>query len=357
MEFSPQQKQSMDLIRAWYKSKEQIFVLAGYAGTGKSTMAKYIADKIGGSEVVFCSYTGKAAKVLRDKGCPNSGTIHSFLYSYLNTDRDRKPVFGWNPVPVFMNAKLIVVDEYSMLGDEILHDLLRTGKKILFLGDPFQLPPVKGRQTKMKPNFFLEEVHRQALDSPILKAATDVRLGNRLQYCDFGGFKFIPANDVDEEIYINASQIICGKNDTRHQINDFLRGKKGFDSDLKFVVGDKLICLQNSKKNGLLNGMIGECTSVDFDGGCFYLDFVADGVEYKELKVFKGDVSRTREVYDYRSGMERFDFGYAITCHKSQGSEFDNVLIYSEPFGTEIERRRWTYTAITRGVNQVTMVG
>lgn len=357
MEFSPQQEQSMELIRSWYKSGKQTFILAGYAGTGKSTMAKYIADKIGGNDVVFCSYTGKAAKVLRDKGCPNSGTIHSFIYSYLNEDRDRNPVFGFNPVPVFMNAKLIVVDEYSMLGDDILDDLLRTGKKILFLGDPFQLPPVKKIQRNMKPDFFLEEVHRQALDSPILSAATDVRLGRKLSHCDMGGFKFVPVNDVDEEIYIKASQIICGKNQTRHQINDFIRAKNGFDKELKFKKGDKIICLKNNKKNGLLNGMIGECISAQETENAFYINFLCDGVRFNDLKVFKSDVMRTNEVYDYRSEMDRFDFGYAITCHKSQGSEFDDVLIYNEPFGTEIEKRRWLYTAIIRGVNKVTLVG
>lgn len=356
MEFSQQQKTAFDLITAWFKTRKQTFVLAGYAGTGKTTLAKFIASQLG-VRVVFCAYTGKAAKVLRDKGCPNAGTIHSFLYSYLYQDENGKPVFGFEPSDLLGASSLIIVDEYSMLSQTIYEDLLATGLKVLFLGDPFQLPPVSKDKVKIEPDFFLEEIHRQALDSPILRAATDVRKGLGLDFCKENGFSYLKKSEVSLDQYLKASQVIVGKNVTRNIFNENLRAKIGFEKPNTFEVGEKIICLKNNKKNGLLNGMIGTLKRIRNDDYCFNIDFECDGTFFHDISVWKGDVERRPDSeYNFKSGLDRFDYGYAITCHKSQGSEFDDVVIYNEPFGTEMEQRRWIYTAITRGKNNVTLV-
>lgn len=356
MDLSPQQQEAFDLIINWYKSKKQTFVLAGYAGTGKTTLAKYIAQKLS-VRAVFCAYTGKAAKVLRDKGCPNAGTIHSFLYSYLYEDEEGKPVFGFSPSDLIGSASIVIVDEYSMLSETIYNDLIATGNKVLFLGDPFQLPPVSKDKVKIEPDYFLEEIHRQALDSPILKAATDVRIGLDIDYQSNEGFSFLKNSEAEIETYINSDQVIVGRNVTRKTFNDKFRSELGFNKPDVFMVGEKIICLRNNKSNGLLNGMVGICKAIEDNGDIFRINFECDGSFFENIAVWKGDILGWPDAkYNYKSGLNRFDYGYAITCHKSQGSEFDNVVIYNEPLGDSIEQRRWLYTAITRGRKKVTLV-
>lgn len=356
MELATQQKQAFDEIMQWFKGSKQVYTLAGYAGTGKTTLAKYIAAQIN-KRVVFCAYTGKAAKVLREKGCPNAGTIHSFLYSYLYRDENDNPIFGYDPNSILDAAGLIIVDEYSMLSQTIYDDLMQTGCKVLFLGDPFQLPPIAKDKIDVKPNFFLDEVHRQALESPVLKAATDVRMGNALRHTNSGDFIYQPKSLISLDTYLNASQVIVGKNDTRRAFNDNFRKKLGFDKEKTFQHGEKIICLKNNKQNGLLNGMIGVCKNPSENEQFFYFNFECDGAVFPDLKVWKGDIlGWDQKTYNYRSGLDRFDYGYAITCHKSQGSEFEDVVIYNEPFGDDIERRRWQYTALTRAKTRAILV-
>lgn len=358
MELATQQTEAFNQIMEWFKSRDQVFALAGYAGTGKTTLAKHIAASLGSTRVVFCAYTGKAAKVLREKGCPNAGTIHSFLYSYLYRDEAGKPVFGYDPKSILDAAGLIVVDEYSMLSQKIYDDLLATGCKVLFLGDPFQLPPIGKDKIHIKPNYFLDEVHRQALESEVLRAANDVRLGKTLKHSEFGDFIYQPKSLISIETYLTASQVIVGYNETRRAFNQNFRRKLGFEQDDVFQKGEKLICLNNNKRNGLLNGMIGECTAFQENHDYFVVNFECDGVKFQDLKVWKGDIlGWDTAKYDFRSGLDRFDYGYAITCHKSQGSEFEDVVIYNEPIGkTHEEKQRWIYTAITRAKTRATLV-
>lgn len=341
----------------WYKSRKQVYTLAGYAGTGKTTLAKYIAESLN-KRVIFCAYTGKAAKVLRDKGCPNAGTIHSFLYSYLYEDENGKPIFGFDPSSMLDAANLVIVDEYSMLSETIYRDLLQTGNKVLFLGDPFQLPPIGKDKITINPDFFLTDVHRQALESPVLKAANDVRIGNNLSHSNSGDFIYQPKSLVSLETYLAASQVIVGTNNTRKTFNQNFRKKLGFEDENVFQRGEKIICLRNNKKNGLLNGMIGDCTSFQENDSYFIVNFNCDGVKFQDLKVWKGDILGWPESsYNYKSGLDRFDYGYAITCHKSQGSEFEDVVIYNEAFGkNDEEKRRWLYTALTRAKTRATLV-
>lgn len=392
------QQSAFDQIMAWHKTGERVFTLAGYAGTGKTTLARMIADAIDPVGTVFCAFTGKAANVLRDKGCTNTGTLHSYLYSIRDHNRKeirdledaiaearkamkydlmerltvtleakraafRKPKFELNTESDLANAKLVIVDEYSMLNQKLIGDLQKIASKILYLGDPFQLPPVEGECT-IQPSAFLTEIHRQALESPIIRAANDVREGRVLEFCDLPGFRYQPKSKIATEEYRMAEQIIVGKNITRNTWNRRFRELRGIEikddrRESKLPqAGEKMICLKNNPINDLFNGMIdyANTDARNLTGEKYTLDFG----DKTALPVWAGDIMGDGHKYDgYREEhkiLDRFDFAYAITCHKAQGSEFDSVLVYSEPFGNGTDRRRWLYTALTRAQNKCTLV-
>src|SRR4051794_16501624 len=143
MAWSPQQDKALQDVSAWLKrGKPQVFRLFGYAGTGKTTLARHLAEHIDG-DVVFAAYTGKAALVMRSRGCTDARTIHSLIYRPKDIETE-EPTFVINDESDAMGAALIVIDECSMVDEELGRDLLSFGKQVLVLGDPAQLPPVKG---------------------------------------------------------------------------------------------------------------------------------------------------------------------------------------------------------------------
>lgn len=351
MKLSTQQTQAFDQIMRFKQSDDKRFVLAGYAGTGKSTISKIIAEEFGSTH--FCAYTGKAANVLREKG-NDATTIHGALYQLVGDDEDDQPTFALNMDSDLKRVDLTIVDEYSMLSEELINDIERLSNKVLYLGDPFQLPPVSGEHS-LEPDFFLEEVHRQALDSNILRYANDVREGKALEFCEHEDFMYAQKRDVDPHEYEDADQIIVGYNKTRISWNQRFREKRGFGEFELPQKGDKLICTKNNHERGLFNGMIGEAKSnarqVSFEE--IKLDFGS----HRGIAAWDGNFRGRVQPVGKMKMLDRFDYAYAITCHKSQGSEFDNVLIYDQPIGRDaIEKRRWLYTALTRAKKKVMLV-
>ncbi len=384
---SEKQKDAVQQIERWFKGKEQKFVVAGYAGTGKTTIAKYIAANK--KDVIFCAYTGKAANVLREKGCSPAGTIHGYLYSVTEGQKRKiaqlreqlqnaiekgnsklvaeltliiaektQPKFDLNYESELKDADLVIVDEYSMLDAKIIGDLQKICKKILYLGDPFQLPPVSGECT-IKPDLFLTEIHRQALESQIIRASIDVREGRRLNFCSSDEFTFARKQDVDPKVFMEADQLIVGRNNTRYTWNKRFRQIKGFSGEEFPQKGEKVICLKNNHLAGLFNGMIETVTKNSVAGNGYFELFLNENPA-SFYQVWNGDIQLTSEKYDYQNkfhrALERFDYAYAITCHKSQGSEFNNVVVYNEPIGKGEEYKRWQYTAITRAKEKLTLV-
>lgn len=364
MSWSPQQEAAIRDVKAWLKAKNgpQVFRLFGYAGTGKTTLAKDLADGVKGS-VIYGAFTGKAALVLRRKGCAGASTIHSMIYR-VDEDANRwEPRFVLNPDSPVGRAQLVVIDEVSMVGEDLARDLLSFGTKVLVLGDPAQLPPVKGAGyfIDAEPNVMLTEVHRQARENPIVRMSMDIREGRPLSLGTYGASKVIRRPDVDRDEILAADQILVGLNKTRRSFNDRVRELKGRDRSGP-TEGDKLICLRNDKEKKLLNGQICELDTMmraDADG---YAMLVTsdDHVEDAATEVFvRREFFEGREddlPFEAKRGTQEFTYGYAITVHKSQGSQWDHVVVFDESRTFRQDRDKHLYTAVTRAAERVTVV-
>ena len=253
-EWSREQADAIDQVGRWLKQGEpQVFRLFGYAGVGKTTLARHIAEGARG-ETAFAAFTGKAALVMRSKGCAGATTIHALIYR-ASEGAEGAPTFTLNADGPASKAGLIVIDECSMVDAELARDLLSFGKPILVLGDPFQLPPVKGAGffTDGAPDVMLTQIHRQAQDNPIIRLSEAVRSGGELRVGDYGETRVIPRSAIDPAQVLGADQVLVGVNRTRRAYNQRMRDLKGFREPLP-VAGDRLVCLRNDRTKGLING-------------------------------------------------------------------------------------------------------
>ena len=359
--WSPQQDRALVEIATWLKTgRPQIFRLFGYAGTGKTTLARHIAEGIDG-DVVFAAYTGKAALVLRSKGCDDARTIHSLIYRPQDIDSE-VPSFVINEQSPANAASLIIVDECSMVDEDLGRDLLSFGRPVLVLGDPAQLPPVKGGGffTEAQPDFMLTEVHRQAADNPIIRMSMIVREGGRLDRGAYGESSVIARDAIDSATVTRADQVLVGLNRTRKLYNKRLRDLFGFSGSLP-EAGDKLVCLKNDRKKGLLNGGIWTVKLMaPARSGKLRMSLVPeDDAARKPLRVrvLPAFFESEEEIpYTLRRDSDEFDFGYALTVHKAQGSQWNDMVLFDESWAFREHRSRWLYTGITRAAERITIV-
>lgn len=366
MEFSKEQETAFKLVQSWYqKGNKQIFRLFGYAGTGKTTLAKYFAQDI--EYVFFAAFTGKAAQVLREKGAKDAKTIHSLIYYQSGEDEDgsdltqkSSPRFILNKNSKVASSNLIVVDECSMVNEQLGLDLMSFQKPILVLGDPAQLPPPSscGFFTKEDPDFLLKTIFRQEADNPILSFATDVREGKNWDYGHYGDLKIIPKRELTKDIVLNADQILVGRNKTRDSWNRRLRELKGFKTQLP-EIDDKLVCLANDHKKGLLNGSLWRVINTSFSGNekklSLYIASEDNEKEKRKIKILKKAFQEPANFISKheKTGCNDFDFGYALTVHKAQGSQWDNVVLLDESPCFSEHARSWLYTGITRAAKRL----
>ncbi|MEO1067316.1 MAG: AAA family ATPase [Pseudomonadota bacterium] len=368
MKWSSEQDGALRDVARWLSNRDaQVFRLFGYAGTGKTTLARHLAEGVDGT-VVFGAFTGKAAHVLRQKGCEGAATLHSLIYRPAGKSKDEEddgeqPLFAIRRDAPASEADLIIIDECSMVDEELGRDLLSFGVPVLVLGDPAQLPPVKGGGffTDHEPDVMLTEVHRQAADNPIIRMSMDIREGRDLDYGRFDESRVISRRDIDSTMILDTDQVLVGMNRTRRLYNNRIRELLGF-RDWRPAAGEKLVCLRNDKSKGLLNGSTWTVSGLRSQRkSMLRLDVESDDdVLAKKVLVtvapefFQGTYEDLP--YPKRRRSDEFDYGYALTVHKSQGSQWDNVVLFDESGAFREHRQRWLYTGITRAAETITVV-
>ena len=373
MQFSTEQDAALVAVSNWLKQGyPQVFRLFGYAGTGKTTLARYLAEGVDG-DVLFAAFTGKAAMVLRSRGAKKASTIHSLIYrprgEELVEDEDTgksamTPLFTLNRQSPVAEAALIVIDECSMVDEDLGRDLLSFGTPVLVLGDPGQLPPVSGGGffTDHEPDVLLETIHRQARDNPIIDLAQMAREGRPILYGDYGGSSVIHRRDVDQASVLAADQVLVGTNKTRRRYNQRLRDLKDFQGPLP-AAGDKLVALRNDPAKGLLNGSLWQVVSAPNSAKAFMNLLISsedDGMERMsaKIRVLKAAFENPEEEvpWQVRRRYDDFDYGYALTVHKAQGSQWSDVYLFDESWAFREHSQRWLYTAITRAAEKIIIV-
>ena len=380
-----------------FKKKEKYAVISGFAGSGKSTLIKFIIEALSSynidpdEDVCFATFTGKASEVLRKKGNKNSTTLHKLLYETIpradGTFIHRKKAN--------LQYKIVVADECSMIPKEMVDQLFSYHNLfVIYLGDPFQIPPINSETNNHlldNPDIFLDEIMRQAKESEIIKISMDIREGRLLNYTKGKEVQILNKNKLTTSMLSWADQILVATNATRNSINNTVRacaGKCASPQD-----GDKIICCRNywdicdNDNNPLINGTIGYLNK-SYSSQTVIPAYISSSRKQRSIPIISGDFLISDDIYynglnldynlmtinkkslnpkeEYKMHRNKkldglvpleFEYGYAITTHKAQGSQWDKVLVIEEqfPFDRE-EHARWLYTACTRASEKLVLV-
>jgi exodeoxyribonuclease-5 len=364
-----EQESAVTRIIKWSSDplSSQEFKLGGYAGTGKTTVIKVIKSRLEElrRHVTICAFTGKAVNVLQRKGLLSAQTMHSLMYD-VHQDTETGEIRFSKKYRLADKVDLIIVDESSMLSTDLYRDIKSYGTKCLFVGDPGQLEPVGDNPDLMRqPDLTLSKIHRQAEKSPIITLASDIRLGQDIRR------KIIDSSDltvrmktglaIPDLIQMKVDQVICARNKTRIDVNKRYRRALSQPGNL-LTTDSKIIVLRNNQQMGVFNGMLLFVDKILQDNFDHWSISAHDEVNRKfhKLNVWKRpfleELPKEFTIPRHQKiPLVYCDWGYCITCHKSQGSEWDHVLVWDEWMPPTIwDMRRWRYTAITRAAKKLT---
>lgn len=402
IELSPEQTVIIEKIidwrnwsKPWEETGKQVLTVGGYAGTGKTTLIAQLRKIIGsGTRVAFVTFTGKASTTLKSKlekqesifSDDYVGTIHGLIYIPLfkiNPDTGARVVCGWTRVDS-VDYDLIIIDEASMVSYEIFTDLISYKIPILAVGDHGQLPPVSNDRFNLmgNPQLKLETIHRQAEGSDIIRLS---KIARERGYIPSGVysknvFKLHWDQPKCKELFkgINHDEnviVLCGMNKTRVGINNTIRKKMQFSRHEPYPT-ERLVCLKNNRDTKIMNGQLGTLLwltyagkdiydlTIQMDGfpelysgytvkDCFNKESYDDIFEITSKKKNK-DFMKKRKV----DCIDAFDFGYAISVHRSQGSEWDKVVVFEERsnYWDNDFYKKWLYTAVTRAKEKLFII-
>ena len=381
------QEEGLKVALERYNNGEKYTVISGYAGTGKSTLVKHIiaALEVDEYDVVYTAFTGKATQVLQSKGNKNVSTLHKLLWEW----RPNRDGTFYRKHKTIVES-IVVVDEVSMASKFLIDELFsRPNIYIICLGDPGQLPPINKNDDNHlldHPHVFLDEIMRQAAESEIIRITMDIREGRPLSVRNGKEVLVLKPNELNTGMLMWADQVLCATNQKRRELNMTMR--ELLERPEHPVDGDKVICLRNywntvsNFDSPLVNGTIGTlfgCYDTYIQYPSFY-DSLKVNVIGAELHAETGETYKTdidkkllmteqspyTQDLKYRISRSKqygdtipleFAYGYAITTHKAQGSEWDRVLVIEEkfPFDKE-EHKRWLYTACTRASEKLVII-
>ena len=391
MVLTDKQEEGLNIILQRHKNNEKYTVVAGYAGTGKSTLVRFAIKSLGvaSDRVAYATYTGKAAEVLRKKGNAGACTLHRLLFDHLPLPSGG---FFRKPKPR-LNVDVVVVDEVSMVPKTMIDLLLKHKVYIIFLGDPFQLPQIDKKEENHlldKPHIFLDEIMRQAAESEIIQLTMKIRNGEPLEEFHGKEVQVLSRNNLNTGMLTWADQILVATNARRQAINNQVRDLLGYSGNPQ--EGERMICLRNywddtnSQGDVLVNGTTGTIKNVregvqhipswiatdKHDLPTIDATFIPDGGwDFDNVRMDKKMIETGEKCLDWRAAYQlgklrnkigdivpkEYAYAYAITCHKAQGSEWDNVLVLEESFPYDkTEHARWLYTACTRASEKLVLV-
>lgn len=391
MELTNKQQEGLKEAITRHKNNEKYITISGYAGTGKSTLVHFIIDAldVDRDKVAYATFTGKAVEVLRKKGNKNAMTLHKLLY-----DSFPRPGGGFFRKPKqYLEYKVVVVDECSMVPKSMIDMLLSHKIFVVFLGDPGQLPMIDKKESHdllLHPHVFLDEVMRQAAESEIIQLTMKIREGEDIPYMKGKDVIIIPKKDFVTGHLLWADAVICATNATRHGLNKQMRELLGFEGELQ--ENEKIICKRNywedlnEDGDALVNGTIGTVKNI-YDSFIMIPSYIKNdrhripiigcdiipeaGREFSGINIDKDFLLHEAPCVDwrisYRIGQLRnkigdilprqITYGYALTCHAAQGSEWDKVTVIEESFPFDVkEHQRWVYTAATRAAEKLVLV-
>lgn len=361
LDWTADQERALRDIRLWrgpaYSWLDKPYLtLGGYAGTGKTSVIAALADEW--PQTAVCALAGKAAHVLRQKGLKDANTIHNLIY-FTEIHKGRPRFYR---KPYLPDVGQIIVDEASMVDEKLMTDLLAFEVPVLFVGDHGQLEPIGANPNLMaQPDVRLETIHRQERGNPIIRLATAFREGRKTPRWNDPECRLqMPSRRDFWDLIHWTKQIICGFNKTRHTVNARLRDLRG-TGDRFVCEGDRLICLKNAPHWGLFNGQqvtvlelvavtehIAELAVLTDEGDTLCLQ----ALKAQFGKDLLADDERPRNTKEQmRAAL--MDYGYAITAHKAQGSEWDDVIVLEE-IARAWDPRRWRYTVATRARERLT---
>lgn len=378
---SDEQEKVVETVIEFIKnSSKKFFVVSGFAGTGKSAVIPFIRKQMIGNSAVV-AYTGKAVVVLKRRGITDATTIHSFLYNtkIIRDEKTKKIYYEFHKKSEsdFNGIKCVFVDESSMIDKNIFYELTSHNFKVVFFGDSFQLPPVKDDFNIMeKPDIQLTKIIRQNENNPIIRMSFMARMQQKIPFGTYGNSAKKPIFKFNTSDYDNYDQIICWTNRKRKEINDSVRSLKGYEVS-KIYPNEKMIIKQNYHFLHLYNGqmvynmrqaeeekidnfdgiynmtIVDEIAADDIIAACDYIPVnVSGAIGWDSEKIYNYNISKKTK----NKNLVHMDYGYAITCHASQGSSWGKIcIIEEEGIKKRPEYWRWIYTAITRAEQSVTI--
>jgi len=372
--------------------------IGGYAGTGKTFLLSEIRKdlhrlypRLG---VAFVAFTGKAASVMENKLINNGarfdddyvGTIHGMIY---------RPETEWDPKTQTQIIKrwvkrekdelwhqIIFIDEASMVSRKIWRDLMSYEKPLVAVGDHGQLPPVGDTFNLIaNPDYELTEIQRQSVDSPIIKLSQFIRDHGYIPFNKFFSkevFKLSwnldQCRDIWNKIQFDSNiMVLSAFNKTRNKLNRSIRQKLNFKHKIPYP-GERVICLKNNHWSGIMNGQLGEVLwMMPEENGLYRMTIHIDGFPFPhecmvadrcfgvdEYATHGHDIPKQKS-YAKDKGflmVDLFDYGYASSVHKAQGSEWDRVVVFEQRTKHWDDKMyaRWLYTAVTRAVEKLFII-